>query len=227
MVILLDPQAFSPLLAEHSKPIRDLLSSKNQFYWGPDQQKAFDLIKQSLTNAPVLALYDPNRYTVLKTDASSYGLGCALFQKQDDEDMKPVSFASRALSPTEQRYSTIEKEALGVTYGCEKNRDFLIGKTFHIETDHQPLISLLGGHKDLSDLPLQIMRFRMRLMPFSYTISHVAGKSLIIPDMLSRSPVIHSLTLEEEQHSSDTENYVDTRKEPMQARKYFMIVKFI
>ena len=30
---------FSPLLAEHSKPIRDLLSSKNQFYWGPDQQK--------------------------------------------------------------------------------------------------------------------------------------------------------------------------------------------
>ena len=200
---------FSPLLAEHSKPIRDLLSSKNQFYWGPDQQKAFDLIKQSLTNAPVLALYDPNRYTVLKTDASSYGLGCALFQKQDDGDMKPVSFASRALSPTEQRYSTIEKEALGVTYGCEKNRDFLIGKTFHIETDHQPLISLLGGHKDLSDLPLRIMRFRMRLMPFSYTISHVAGKSLIIPDMLSRNPVVHSLTLEEEQHSSDTENYVD------------------
>ena len=153
---------FSPLLAEHSKPIRDLLSSKNQFYWGPDQQKAFYLIKQSLTNAPVLALYDPNRYTALKTDASSYGLGCALFQKQDDGDMKPVSFASRALSPTEQCYSTIDKEALGVTYGCEKNCDFLIGKTFHIETDHQPLISLLGGHKDLSDLPLRIMRFRMR-----------------------------------------------------------------
>ena len=200
---------FTPLLAEYSKPIRDLLSSKNEFYWGPDQQRSFDLIKQTLTNSPVLALYDPNRYTVLRTDASSYGLGCALFQKQDDGDMKPVSFASRALSPTEQRYSTIEKEALGVTYGCEKNRDFLIGKMFHIETDHQPLISLLGGHKDLNDLPLRIMRFRMRLMPFSYTISHVAGKTLIIPDMLSRSPVIHSLTSEEERHSSDTENYVD------------------
>ena len=49
----------------------------------------------------------------------------------------------------------------------------------------------------------------MRLMPFSYSISHVAGKSLIMPDMLSRNPVIHSLTTEEEQHSSDTENYID------------------
>ena len=75
--------------------------------------------------------------------------------------------------------------------------------------DHQPLISLLGGHNDLSDLPLRIMRFRTRLMPFSYTSSHVAGKSLIIPDMLSRSPVIHSLTSKGEKHSSDTENYVD------------------
>ena len=73
---------FLPLLAEYSKPIRDLLSTKNQFYWGPDQQRSFDLIKQSLTNTPVLALYDPNCYTVLRTDASSYGLGCAMFQKQ-------------------------------------------------------------------------------------------------------------------------------------------------
>ena len=146
---------FLPLLGEYSKPIRDLLSTKNQFYWGPDQQRSFDLIKQSLTNTPVLALYDPNRYTVLRTDASSYGLGCAMFQKQDNGDMKQVSSASRALSPTEQRYSTIEKEALGVTYGCEKNRDFLIGKTFHIETDHQPLVSLLGGHKDLTNNAVQ------------------------------------------------------------------------
>ncbi|MCG8044483.1 MAG: RNase H-like domain-containing protein, partial [Candidatus Thiodiazotropha endolucinida] len=202
-------QKFTPLLAEYSKPIRDLLSNKNQFYWGPDQQKSFELIKQLLTNTPVLALYDPNRKTVLKTDASSYGLGCALFQEQENGDMKPVSYASRALSPTEQRYSTIEKEALAITFGCEKNRDFLIGKTFHIETDHLPLISLLGGRKGLNDLPLRIMRFRMRLMPFSYTISHVGGKAQIISDALSRSPVIHSLTEEEQKHSLDTESYVD------------------
>ncbi|MES9993111.1 MAG: RNase H-like domain-containing protein, partial [Candidatus Thiodiazotropha sp.] len=146
--------------------------------------------------------------TLLQTDASRYGLGSALYQKQDNGDFKPVSYASRALSPTEQRYSTIEKEALGVVFGCEKHRDFLIGKTFHIETDHKPLVSLLG-HKDLNDLPLRIQRFRMRLMPFSYTISHEAGKNLIIPDLLSRHPISRSLSHEEQQNSIETENYVD------------------
>lgn len=77
--------------------------------------------------------YDPKRLTVLKTDASKYCLDAALFQKQDSGDLKPVSYALIALSPTEQRYSPIEKEALAVIFGCEKNKDFLIGKTFHTE----------------------------------------------------------------------------------------------
>ena len=134
-----------------------------------------------------LHFYDPKRYTVLATDASSFGLGHSLFQKQDNGDLKPVSYGSRALSPTEQRYSTIEKEALGVTYGCERNRDYLLGIDFHIETDHKPLVSLLG-HKDLNDLPIRIQRFRLRLMQYSYTISHVPGKELVIADFLSRNP---------------------------------------
>ncbi|XP_053389029.1 uncharacterized protein K02A2.6-like [Mercenaria mercenaria] len=199
---------FSPLLAEYSKPIRDLLSSKNQFYWGSDQQEAFDKIKCILTETPVLALYDPNRETTLMTDSSNYAIGCVVLQKQDNGEFKPVSYASRALTPTEQRYSTIEKEALGVTYGCEKHKDFLIGKSFTIVTDHKPLVPLLG-QKDLSELPVRIQRFRLRLMQFSYTISHMPGKELIIPDLLSRHPTCDSLTFEDRQNCTETQMYVD------------------
>jgi hypothetical protein len=110
---------FTPTLAEHTKPIRDLLSTKNQFYWGPYQQTAFDRIKQVLTSTPVLALYDPKRYTVLATNAISFEIGHLFFQRQDNGDLKPVSYGSRALSPTEQRYSTIEKEALGSLTGAK------------------------------------------------------------------------------------------------------------
>jgi len=123
--------------------------------------------------------------------------------------IEACSYASRALTPTEQRYSTIEKEALGVTYGCEKNKDLLIGKSFLIVTDYKPLIPLLG-HKDLSELPVRIQRFRLRLMQFSYTISHIPGKELIIPDLLSRHPTCDSLTFEDDQSCFETELFVDS-----------------
>jgi hypothetical protein len=72
---------FFQSLAGDSKPIRDLLSTKNQFYWGSDQQEAFDKIKLTLTNTPVLAHYDPNRETVLMTDSSKYATGSLVLQK--------------------------------------------------------------------------------------------------------------------------------------------------
>ena len=162
---------FSSNLAEYTKPLRDLLKDKNQFYWGHPQQNAFNKIKEELTKSPVLALYDPTRDTVVASDASNYGIGTVIMQKQDDGQMKPVAYASRALTPTEQRYATIEKEALGITWACERFRDFLIGKQFHIETDHKPLVSLFG-RKDISELSSRIQRFRMRLMGlYIYDIS--------------------------------------------------------
>ena len=96
-------------------------------------------------------------------------------QKQDNDQWRPVAYASRAMSPTEQRYAQIEKEALGITWASERFADYLIGLKFHIETDHKPLVSLLGS-KSLDDLPARIQRFRMRMMRFTYTISHVPGK---------------------------------------------------
>ena len=53
---------------------------------------------------------------------------------------------------------------------------------FEIETDHKPLVSLLGEFID--ELPLHIQHFRMRLMKFSYRISHIPGKNLVIADAL-------------------------------------------
>ena len=66
-------------------------------------------------------------------------------------------------------------------------RDYLIGIKFMVETDHKPLVSLLG-EKNLEELPAQIQRFRMRLMQFVFTVTHFPGKDLTIADTLSRAP---------------------------------------
>ena len=143
----------------------------------------------------------------MAADASSYGLGAVLTQKQSDGTSRAVAYASRALTSTEAKYAQIEKESLALTYACERFCDYLIGKPFHILTDHKPLVSLLGS-KPLDSLPLRVQRFRMRLMRFTYTISHLPGKNLTVADTLSRAPV-SSPTPEDTQFNSAIDAYVD------------------
>ena len=105
---------FSPRIAELSKPMRELLSSKRAWNWGPAQEEAFVKVKAELTAPTVLALYDPQADTKISADASSHGLGAVLLQKNQQE-RRPVAYASQAMSETETRYAQIEKEALAIT----------------------------------------------------------------------------------------------------------------
>ena len=100
-----------------------------------------------------------------------------------------MAYASRVLTDADRCYAQIEKEALAITWACERFPDYISGITYHIETDHKPLVPLLTT-KDLSELPARIQRFRKRLMRFVYTMSHVAGKQLYTADALSRATKI-------------------------------------
>ena len=119
-------------------------------------------------------------------------MGAVLLQQQNqsEEGWKPVAYASRFVSETEQRYSQIEKEALGIVWACEKFKDYVLGKHIDLETDHKPLVPLLST-ASLANLPPRILRFRLRLSQFSYDISHVPGKLLCTADALSRAPTTH------------------------------------
>ena len=92
------------------------------------------------------------------------------------------------MSETERRYAQIEKEALATTWAFEKFADFVVRKHIEIETDHKPLVPLLGS-KHLDCLPPRILRFHLRLDRFSYDINHVPGKELYTADTLSRAPL--------------------------------------
>ena len=196
---------FTPHLSDTIKPLRDLLSTKNSWVWGPPHQEAFQTIKQQLSSAPVLAFYHPGRPTVVSADSSSYGLGAVLTQQQHDGTWRPVAYCSRSLSTAEQRYAQIEKEALASTWACDRFNDYLLGKQFHIETDHKPLVTLLGS-KNIDELPIRLQRFRLRLMRYSYTISHVPGKQLTVADALSRAPICSS---SDDNFSSEVEAYIN------------------
>ena len=101
---------FAENLANKTKPIRDLMQKDRQWVWEPPQQTAFEEIKSTLTTAPVLALCDTNRETKISADASSFGMGGVLLQKQDDQTWRPVTIISQALIPVECRYLCANRE---------------------------------------------------------------------------------------------------------------------
>ncbi|KAJ8369268.1 hypothetical protein SKAU_G00092960 [Synaphobranchus kaupii] len=211
---------FIPNLAEKDKALRDLLSKKNQWFWRPDQQKAFTSLKHELSSTPVLQLYDPNKDLKISEDASSYGLGAVILQKHQDV-WSPVAYASSSLTSTEQRYAQVEKEALALTWACERFRDFIIGLHFELETDHKPLVSLLGGQA-LDSLPPRIQRFRMRLMRYSYIITHVPGKTLTTADTLSRAPLKQGGATAGDGLMEETNSYVNSVMEKLPASDAYL-----
>ena len=188
---------FIPGLAEMTEPMRQLLRKETAWYWGPHQQKSFQQVKEILISPRILAHYDPNHPTIIAADASSSGIGAVILQIQDDGKRRPISYASRSLNETEQRYAVIEKEALAATWACEKFSDYVMGLEFTLETDHKPLVPLLNS-KELAKMPPRIQRFKLRMMRFNPTVMYVPGKLQVIADSLSRAPTGRPLVSDSE-----------------------------
>ena len=121
---------FLPRLTKLSKPIRDLIKEKVPFNWGPEQQESFNMLKKEIVRAPVLAYYNPQKETILQTDASTKGLGACLLQEE-----KLIYFASKALTEMQRGYTAIEIESLSVAWAVEKFHHFLYGCYFVLEMD--------------------------------------------------------------------------------------------
>ena len=73
-----------PNLAEVTHPLRGLRNKKNACVWAPPQQRALETFKEKLSSAPALEIFDITLDTMLSADASSYGVGAILSQKQTD-----------------------------------------------------------------------------------------------------------------------------------------------
>ena len=127
---------FIPDLSSITQPIRELLKKEYLFNWKQEQETALQLIKKRMTSAPVLAFYNVKKPVTVSCDASNFGLGAVLLQ-----EIKPIAYASRALTDTEKRYAQIEKELLAVVYALEKFNQYVYGKTVQVESDHKPLES--------------------------------------------------------------------------------------
>ena len=85
-------------------------------------------------------------------DASAYGVGTVLAQKDSEDNEHPIAFASRSLAPAEKNYSQLDKEALANIFAVKSFHQYLFGCTFVIITDHRPLLGLFGPDRPIPQL---------------------------------------------------------------------------
>ncbi|GKA47806.1 putative reverse transcriptase domain-containing protein [Tanacetum coccineum] len=116
------------------------LTQKNKKYiWDEDQESAFQLLKQKLYEAPILALPEGNDDFVIYCDASHQGLGAVLMQRE-----KVIAYASRQLKPHDENYTTHDLELGAVVFALKIWRHYLYGTMCTVFTDHKSLQDILN-----------------------------------------------------------------------------------
>ena len=165
-------------------PLTELTKHSPRFEWGPEQQRAFDELKQRLTSAPILAHPDPTRQYVLNTDASGFAIAAVLSQQQPDGSVRPVAYYSRKMNAAEKNYDVHDKELLAIVMAVKHWRCYLDGSPHptKVLTDHKGLQWLSSK----AELTGRQARWVELLSDIEYEVVYVPGHQNAAADALSR-----------------------------------------
>ncbi|GJU54371.1 putative reverse transcriptase domain-containing protein [Tanacetum coccineum] len=148
-----------------------------KFDWGDKQEAAFQLLKQKLCSAPILALPEGSEDFIAYCDASKKGLGAVLMQRE-----KVISYASRQLKIHEKNYTTHDLELGAVVFALKIWRHYLYGTKCTVFTDHKSLQHIL----DQKELNMRQRRWLELLSDYDCEIRYHPGKANVVADALSR-----------------------------------------
>ncbi|XP_064080620.1 uncharacterized protein LOC135197485 [Macrobrachium nipponense] len=174
---------FIPNLSEAAAPITNLFRGNQEFRCTPECKKAYDYLKGILISNPVLRTPDYDRPFYMAVDASDIGVGAVLFQEKE-QVRHPVAYYSKKLNPAQTRYSTIEKELLGLVLAMKHFESYHSDHKFPLTilTDHNPLVYLTNFRNQNK----RLMRWCLDLQDHNWQIQHIKGTDNKIADVLSR-----------------------------------------
>ena len=174
---------------EVTAPLRKMLRKDAEFKWTNTEEEAYVKLMETISDPATLQPFDKERKINVVSDASELGIQASLYQEipqgyREKPTWVPVDHVSRALTDTETRYSPIERESLGLSWGMEQFRFYLVGGEFKSWTDHEPLLCIynnrqkhtskrIAKHRDaVQDLDFKLQYMRGREMPCDYGSRH-------------------------------------------------------
>ena len=179
--------------AKIAAPLYDLTSRDNKDMksepvdLSPEAREAFEHLKATCLQAPILAFPDFNKPFLLETDACRRGLRAVLSQKQADGRYHPIAYASHVMNETEQRYHSNRQEFLALKWAVtEQFHEYLspYGKNrnkFVVGTDNNPLTYIFSS----ANLDAAGQRWVARLTSYNFSLEYQKGKDNTVAYFLS------------------------------------------
>ena len=165
---------FIPDYATKTESLRRLTHKGQAWNWTYEQDDVLVQLKDALASSPVTAYFDPAKEAEMSVDASLVGLAAILSQANTETgETHVITYASRSLTETEQRYSQTEREPLAVVWACEYLHLYIYGKPVTVYTDHKPLVTIYGNPN--SKPPARIERWALKLQPYQLTVRYRRG----------------------------------------------------
>lgn len=156
----------------------------NPLTWTKNYKELFDVFKTAIQDSATLHFPDYNLPWIIRSDASDTAVGAVLFQEFTDIDNivihQPIAFVSHKFSGAAVNWDTFKQEAFALYFAVSKLSYYLRGKEFQLETDHRNLLWI-----ESSQVPI-VVRWRVLLQSFNFTVRHIPGKVNSVADWLSR-----------------------------------------
>lgn len=179
---------FLPNAATKQGKLQSLLkgnkkNDKTPIIWTPETEAMFTECKHDLATAALIAHPLSNAKLVLHVDASNYAVG-AVLQQISNGHLEPLGFYSKRMTDTQKRYSTYDRELLGIYQAIKHFRHMIEGRECVVQTDHKPLIFAFQQKPEKAS-PRQLRQLDY-IGQFTTDLRHVSGKENIVADTLSR-----------------------------------------
>lgn len=187
---------FLPLAAKTQIPLLDCTkgnkkNDKTQIEWTPDRISAFNKCKSDLANSALLTHPIAEAKIRLVVDASDNAIGGVVDQLENN-GWRPLAFFSRRLTPTEQKYSTYDRELLAIYASIKHFQCILEARNFTIFTDHKPIVFAFNQRNEKAS-PRQLRHLDF-ISQFSTDIQHISGIDNVVADTLSRIDTISAIS---------------------------------
>jgi hypothetical protein len=164
-------------------PLIELTKDKVEWKWDEQEKKAFQELKDAMSNTPTLVHPNMNLPFTLTTDASGYAVGAVLSQDHG-QGQQPIAYMSKKMLPAERRYAVHEQELLAIVRALKEWRCYLHGSAhpIHVITDHMSL-KYINSQPQLSNRQIRWVEY---LQDFDFIVSYRAGSENHVADALSR-----------------------------------------